>query len=82
MIEQLFGDASISWHHNHILRIEHLEDWEGEDNLDTAKEVVAGMQSLATDKLFVGILVIPSSLYKKQEILDYYQQIDINEVAS
>jgi hypothetical protein len=81
MTEQLFGDASIRWHDNHILRVEHLEDWKGEDNLDTAKEVVAGMQSYGATKPFIGMLVIPSSLYKKKEILDFYQQADINEVA-
>ena len=81
MTEQIFGDASISLHDNHILRVEHLEDWNGKDNLDTAKQVVAGMHSLATTQPFVAMLVIPSSLYKKKEILDFYQQADINEVA-
>lgn len=81
MTEQLFGDTSINWHDNHILRIEHLEDWKGEDNLDTAKEVVKGIKALTTDKPFIGMLFIFSSLYKKKEILDFYQQQDAKEIA-
>ncbi|MFK7799541.1 MAG: hypothetical protein AB8E82_18965 [Aureispira sp.] len=81
MTEQLFGDASIGWHDDHILRIKHLEDWEGEDNLDTAKEVVKGIRSFTADKPFIGMLIVLSSLYKEKEILDFFRHQDVSEIA-
>ena len=81
MTEQIFGDASISWYNNSIIQVRYLENWDGEDNIETAKQVVDGIRSFATSKDFIGILFIPSALYRKKEVLDFYQQQDMNEIA-
>jgi hypothetical protein len=81
MTEQLFGDASISWYIDSIVQVKYLENWKGEDNLETAQQVVDGIRSFANTKDRVGILFIPSSLYRRKEVLDFYQQQDINEIA-
>lgn len=83
MQEQIFGDTTISWYNEEetILSVQHIEKWEGEDNLETAKEVLKGIQSYMGTGALKGLLIIAPSLYKKKEILDEYQKTDVNEVA-
>lgn len=83
MKEEFFGDAALSWYSEEkaILKVRHLENWEGEDNLETAKEVVEGMKTYTEGDQLKGLLIIAPTLYKKKEILDFYQKSDTNGVA-
>lgn len=83
MKEQILGDTTISWYNEEetILSVQHIEKWEGEDNLETAQEVLKGIQAYMGTGELKGLLIIAPSLYKKKEILDKYQKTDVNEVA-
>ncbi|MGH1336404.1 MAG: hypothetical protein ACRBFS_09780 [Aureispira sp.] len=80
MNEEFFGDVAIGLYKDKIVQVRHPEEWQGEDTLEVAKEVMDGIKRyVGTEPK--GLLIIGPSTYKNKEVLDYYNQRDVNEVA-
>jgi hypothetical protein len=81
MEKQTVGDVILSKYNEDILVIDHIENWQGEDDLETAQLVVAAIKAMAVGSSHKGLMVIAPNLYKNKDLLDLYQQADINEIA-
>lgn len=81
MKEEYFGDTAIGYYNDFTIKIRHPEEWEGEDDLATAKEAMDGARSYFGEVINKGLLVIGPTIYKNREILNYYQQRELNEAA-
>ncbi len=81
MKEEFFGDVAISVYNEYIIKVRHLENWEGDDDLDNAKKVTDGIKFFSEIEPRKGLLIISPSLYKKKEILVHFQQTDLHEVV-
>lgn len=66
---------------DHILEITSNEDWNETDTVEVAKENIDKMREVVGDKKGMAILVVIPSTYTSKEVLTYYYNADVGEVA-
>jgi hypothetical protein len=81
MKKQAFGDALIYRYDDHIVHVAFVENWDGPDDIETARQVVEGARALIGTDRPRALLVTSAKLYKKKEVMEYYQHTDVNGVA-
>lgn len=81
MEEQIVGNLAMSWREEHITHIRQLTDLDKRNDLETAEISIKGLKSFMQAKERKGLLVTAPSLYQGKEVLNIYQQADLNEAA-
>lgn len=76
-----FGNLIVFFREENIIEVEQIHDWKGGD-LEGAQQAVEGLKVfLKDDKGLKGILIHSPSLYQSKEVLNCYQQADLQEAA-
>lgn len=81
MKEEIFGDTAIGLYNEDIVSVRHFADWEGIDDIALAKVVMNGIRKYIGTGEQKGLLITAPTLHKKKEVLMFYQNSELNEVA-
>ncbi|MFK7799537.1 MAG: hypothetical protein AB8E82_18945 [Aureispira sp.] len=81
MEKYTFGNLIVFFREENIIEVEQIHDWKGGD-LEGAQQAVEGLKVFVQNsKELNGILIHSPSLYQSKEVMNCYQQADLQEAA-